>query len=509
MKRFTSLIIAAFIGGTLTIGGFFLLGFQEKQPVKIEHVSATPVKGVSYSNDEGEEMAPLNFTDVAKEVMPGVVHIKSTNMRNARQRGQQPQNPRDIPEPFRRFFEDDMFEHFFGPFGDPRQQQPRQPQPQVGAGSGVIINEEGYIVTNNHVVANADDIEVTLHDNRVMKAKVVGTDPSTDIALLQIRANDLEPLAFANSDEVQVGEWVLAVGNPFNLNSTVTAGIISAKGRNINILNDQNAIESFIQTDAAINPGNSGGALVNMSGGLVGINTAIASPTGAYAGYGFAVPANIVSKVVSDLLKYGAVQRGYLGLLIRDVNGNFARENDLEVTSGVYVDSISENSAAGDADVKEGDVITEVNGKTVKSTGELLETIGRHHPGDEVTLTIDRKGEKMEFDVVLRNQEGEARPLEKKEQDVLSRLGIEVEELEKSEARKLGIGGGVQITELKNGKLKQETDIREGFIITSMNGKAVRSVDDFVSRLKKAEGGVFLEGVYEQYPGKYYYAFGM
>ena len=379
----------------------------------------------------------------------------------------------------------------------------------MGTGSGVIINKDGYIVTNNHVVANADDIEVTLHDNRVLKAKVVGTDPSTDLALLQIRAKDLNPIPLADSDKAEIGEWVLAVGNPFNLNSTVTAGIISATGRNINILNDRNAIEAFIQTDAAINPGNSGGALVNMDGGLVGINTAIASPTGAYAGYGFAVPANLVNKVVSDLLKYGSVQRGYLGLLIRDMDGNFAREKNLEVTNGVYVDSISENSAAGDAGVKAGDVIVGINGESVTSTGELLEIIGSHRPGDEVTLTVDRKGEELKFDVVLRNQEGETQPVKKGDKDVLSILGVDLREVDQETARELGIDGGIQITKLKNGKLQRETDVREGFIITSMNGREVRSVDDFVKRLEKAEGGVFLEGVYEQYPGKYYYAFGM
>ncbi|MFW6202900.1 MAG: trypsin-like peptidase domain-containing protein, partial [Marinilabilia sp.] len=284
MKRFTSLILAAVIGGAITTGSFFLMGFHEPESVKIEHITQTPARKTSNSSGEGGQAVPSGFTEVAKEVMPGVVHIRSTQMQKPR--GNQRRPPQDIPEPFRRFFEDEGFQRFFGPFGNPGQQQP-SPQPRMGAGSGVIINEEGYIVTNNHVIANADDIEVTLHDNRVMKAKVVGTDPSTDLALLQIRADNLDPIPLADSDNAEIGEWVLAVGNPFNLNSTVTAGIISATGRNINILNDQNAIESFIQTDAAINPGNSGGALVNMNGGLVGINTAIASASGVNQGYGF------------------------------------------------------------------------------------------------------------------------------------------------------------------------------------------------------------------------------
>ncbi|MBZ4676933.1 MAG: protease Do [Anaerophaga sp.] len=507
MKRIASYIISGIIGGAIVTGSFFLLGFDERQPIKIEHVSGTPAVSAVYTTDKEGDIVPLNFTDVAKEVMPSVVHIKSTQILNV-----QNYQYRSIPDPFRHFFDDDIFERFFGlPFESPSPspQQPRGPQTRVGTGSGVIISEDGYIVTNNHVIDNADDIEVTLQDNRVLKAKVIGTDPSTDIALIQIRAGDLDPLPLANSDEVEVGEWVLAVGNPFNLNSTVTAGIISAKGRNINILHNQNAIESFIQTDAAINPGNSGGALVNLRGGLVGINTAIASPTGAYAGYGFAVPANIVSKVVDDLLKYGSVQRGYLGLMIRDVDGNLAREKDLDVTSGVYVDSISENSAAGDAGVKVGDVITQVNETRVKSTAELLEIIGRHHPGDKVKLKINRFGKELDFDVVLRNSEGETKPLHKEERDVLTILGVELEEVDKEAARRIGIEGGVKITKLKEGKLKRSTDVREGFIITKVNGNSVRSVKGFVNQLEKIKGGVFLEGVYEDYPGKYYYAFGM
>jgi S1-C subfamily serine protease len=302
---------------------------------------------------------------------------------------------------------------------------------------------------------------------------------------------------------------VLAVGNPFNLNSTVTAGIVSAKGRQINILPDQNAIESFIQTDAAINPGNSGGALVNLNGGLIGINTAIASPTGAYAGYGFAVPSNIVSKVVEDLLKFGKVQRGYLGLMIRSVDGNLAREKDLQVTQGVYVDSIAANSAAGDAGIKVGDVITEVDGKEVSASSELLEIIGRHHPGDKVSLTVDRQGEELEFLVTLRNQEGEEKMYERPAIEILDVIGVELEEIDRKTAGKLDIDGGLRITKLYPGKLKNSTDIRVGFIITKVNGESVKTIDKFVKILDNTEGGVMLEGVYEDYPGTYYYAFGL
>jgi len=299
------------------------------------------------------------------------------------------------------------------------------------------------------------------------------------------------------------------VGNPFNLNSTVTAGIISAKARNINILRDRGAIESFIQTDAAINPGNSGGALVNLQGGLVGINTAIASTTGAYAGYGFAVPSNIVSKVVDDLLEYGMVQRGYLGLMIRSVDGDLAREKELDITTGVYVDSITANSAAGDAGVQVGDVITSVNSTETKTSSHLLEIIGRQRPGDKVNLGINRSGKQLEMEVVLRNQEGETKMTKIKDAPILEILGIELEEIDEKSARSIDIEGGLKITKLSSGKLKRDTDIRKGFIITKVDGKKPGSVDDFVRYLQKAKGGIMLEGVYEDIPGTYYYAFGL
>ncbi len=501
-RKFSLLVFAAILGSALTTGTFLLIDRDGKK-VTVEHLSGTPVVGAAYTVNEDGEMVPLEFTGVAEKVTPAVVHIKSTQIRgmeNYRFRG----SP-DFPDPFG----DEFFRRFFGPEFRFEQPSPGTPQPRIGSGSGVIISSEGYIVTNNHVIRDADDIEVTLNDNRVFKAKVIGTDPSTDLALLKIRAGDLPYLPFVNSDEVKVGEWVLAVGNPFNLNSTVTAGIISARARNINILRDRAAIESFIQTDAAINPGNSGGALVNLQGGLVGINTAIASSTGVYVGYGFAIPSNLVSKVVDDLLEYGTVQRGYLGLMIRSVDGNLAREKDLEVTEGVFVDSISANSAAGDAGMKVGDVITEVNGTETRSSGELLEIIGRHRPGDKVQLKVDRSGKEMEFEVVLRNQEGETRITRRESAGILNILGVELEEIDAETAGRLEIDGGLRITELKAGKLKRQTDIREGFIITGVDGDPVSSVDSFVRYLENTEGGVMLEGIYEDYPGTYYYAFGL
>ncbi|MBN1388061.1 MAG: Do family serine endopeptidase [Bacteroidales bacterium] len=503
MKKFGLLILSAILGSALTIGSFFLFNLNEKEPVRIQHLSGAPVVGTAYTVNEEGDVVPLEFTDVAANVMPAVVHIKSTQV--SRISGNQ---YRSVPDPFRDFFDDDILERFFGPeFNNPRQQ--RELVPRVGSGSGVIINSDGYIVTNNHVIDNADDIEVTLHDNRVYKARVIGTDPSTDLALIQIKGKGLPYIPFVNSDDVEVGEWVLAVGNPFNLNSTVTAGIVSAKARNINILQDQSAIESFIQTDAAINMGNSGGALVNLQGGLIGISTAIASPTGGYAGYGFAVPSNIVSKVVEDLLEYGSVQRGYLGLMIRSVDGNLALEEDLDITQGVYVDSITAESAAGEAGIKVGDVITRVDGSEVKSSSELLELIGRKRPGDKVDLTVNRAGHVKEYTVALRSREGTTGIIVTEPDEILEVLGIELEDIDKNTARKLGIPGGVKITGLHSGKLRNTTDIREGYIITKVDGEQINSKDEFIRIMKDKEGGVMFEGVYEDYPGIYYYAFGI
>jgi Do/DeqQ family serine protease len=407
-------------------------------------------------------------------------------------------------------FGEDFFRYFRGnPQSEGQQRGQSAPRMQMGAGSGVIISEEGYIVTNNHVIDRADEIEVTLHNNESYKAKVIGTDPSTDIALLQIREGDLQGLSFGNSDMAQVGEWVMAIGNPFNLNSTVTAGIISAKGRNINIIDDRSAIEAFIQTDAAINPGNSGGALVNLNGELIGINTAIASPTGAYAGYGFAIPANIVSKVVKDLKEHGMVQRAYLGVMIRDIDGTLMDEKKLKLSEGSYVDSLVANSAASKAGILAGDVITGINDAEVQKSSDLMEQVGRHRPGDEVSVSVDRNGKSMTFQVQLADRNGEFKLASKEEMDIIDILGATFEELDEDSAEKLGIDGGVKIKELENGLLKNQTSVSEGFIITGINHKKVTSVDDIRKSLEKEKGGVLIQGMYENYPGELYFAFGL
>ncbi len=502
-------IISGLIALVISVSTFGLFQWNLKagDTIKIEHISSPPSTNAVYSVDEAGNPVPLDFTQAAAKVMDAVVHIKSTQafknpVNNSPGRDYGPQLP-------------DVFRDFFGDGNSPffRQQIPRGnsgPQLRMGSGSGVIINDKGYIVTNNHVVADADDLEVTLHDNRTFKATVIGTDPSTDLALIQIKGEGFPTLPMVNSDQVKVGEWVMAVGNPMGLNSTVTAGIVSAKGRSINILREQFAVESFIQTDAAINPGNSGGALVNLDGGLVGINTAIASPTGSYTGYGFAVPSNIVNKVVEDLLKYGRVQRGVLGIMIRSVDGNLAKEKDLAINTGVYVDSLFEESAAAEAGIQSGDVIVAIAGKKIRTSPELQEMVARHRPGDALEIVVDRKGKEKTFNVTLSSRsDNKAIASNKEHQEILSILGTDLSTLDEDTARKLDIDGGVKVNKLYAGKLRKYTDMREGYIITKVDGQTVRTLDELVKALKNKKGGVMLEGVYEDIPGVYYYAFGM
>ncbi len=509
MKRtFLATVLSAVLGSATTVG--ILKVVEKDKSIKVEYVSSTPVRSASMNVSASGKAIPMDFTAVAENVMPSVVHIKTESNLSGQEKTFE---YRQLPDAFRDFFNDDMLKDFFGPrfwHQQPHGYGNQGPLLRIGTGSGVIINDNGYIVTNNHVIDQADDIEITLDDNRVFKADVIGTDPSTDLALLKINAKNLKSLPLVDSDSAKVGEWVLAVGNPFNLNSTVTAGIISAKGRNLNILDDKSAVESFIQTDAAINQGNSGGALVNLQGGLVGICSAIASPTGAYAGYGFAVPSNIVKKVVEDLLEYGAVQRGILGIMIAEVNRSLAREKDLKVTSGVYVDSLLANSAAAKAGIKVGDVIKEVDGRKVRTASELRELIALHHPGDEVQLKVDRSGRENEVTVTLNSTEQTFKISRKKLPRVLSSLGADFEDADEKTCKRLGIKGGVEVTKLYSGKLRK-AGMREGFIITAVDGKQVKNIKDLSSKLKsKKDGeGVMLEGVYENASGTYYYAFGM
>lgn len=377
MKKNLSVIMAFIFGIVITLAVVFVTSDKTDETLKVEHLSGVPAQNAVYTKDVNGKIIPLDFTGATKNVMNAVVNIQSTMA------GQ------ESPE------YDEFFRYFFGPDQVPEQQE------RVGIGSGVIINSNGYIITNKHVVEDSKELDVTLRDNRTYKADIVGTDPSTDLALIKIDEKNLPVIAFANSDEAQVGEWVLAIGNPYGLTSTVTAGIISAKSRSLNLSRNQNSIESFIQTDAAINPGNSGGALVNLKGGLVGINTAIASPTGSYSGYGFAVSSNIVSKVAEDLMKFGKVKRAYLGILLHNITGKFARENKLQVNQGAFVDNVIKNGAAARAGIQPGDIIVKVNGIQIRQSSELQEVIAEHHPGDKVNVTVNRKGSTKEFNVVL------------------------------------------------------------------------------------------------------------
>lgn len=446
-------------------------------------------------NNKDFKGGPVDFTDTAKKVLDAVVHIRSTQSSRG---GNQALQPQQLPDFFREFFGD----RFQMPENIPQ-------QPMYGSGSGVIIDEKGHIVTNNHVIDNATELEVTLHNNETYKAVVIGSDPATDLALLQIKADDLEVLSFVDSDDVEIGEWVLAVGNPYSLYSTVTAGIISAKARNININPDKFAIESFIQTDAAINPGNSGGALVDLDGKIVGINSAIASRTGSYTGYGFAIPSNIVTKVVSDLLKYGSVQRGMLGVTIRTMNGNLAEEKQIDFEKGVWVENVGEESAAEKAGIEPGDIIVKVDGINVTTSPRLQEIIAQHRPGDKVSVIVNRKGKEKKFQVTLENVRGTTDISKKENVEMLNYLGADFETLDKETAEKLKLDGGVRVVNLYPGVLRQKTQVRSGYIITHVDGKKVTDVKELVSVLENKKGGVMLEGVYEDIPGKQYYAFGL
>ena len=377
---------------------------------------------------------------------------------------------------------------------------------QEGSGSGVIMSNDGYIITNNHVVENATEIRVILNDKREYEATLIGTDPSTDLAVIKIEGSELPAIKFGNSDNVRIGQWVLAVGNPFELESTVTAGIVSAKGRNINLLRTKSnlAIESFIQTDAAVNPGNSGGALVNLKGELVGINSAIASPTGAFAGYSFAVPVNIVKRVTADLMEYGEVQRALLGISIQEMTQELADNNEMSTVRGVYVAAMGAKSGAKDAGIKVGDIILAINDKEVNSPSELQECVAGYRPGNTVTVTILRDGKEEKIETILKNKYGTTDLVEANATEV--DLGVELVEVSSKDMEEYNITFGVKVLKLKEGKLK-DAGVEEGFVITHIDKHEVKTVENFNEIMAGVKGGVLIEGVYPD-GKKDYYAIG-
>jgi serine protease Do len=472
IKNILKTMVIAIFGGLIAVFAYSKLMPDQERIVKT--VIEQPV-GFAKLVDGGE--TAVNFVPAAQSSIEAVVHVKTETNKEA-------YNP--------------LLEFFYG-------DRYRQTQPLVGFGSGVIITNDGYIVTNNHVVEGSDQISVTLNDKREFKAKLIGTDPSTDIALLKIEGNDFHFIPWGNSDNLMVGEWVLAVGNPFNLTSTVTAGIVSAKGKNIGIIQDQYRMESFIQTDAAVNRGNSGGALVNISGELVGINTAILSPSGGYAGISFAIPVGIVQKVVKDLIEFGTVQRAILGVSIQDITAELAKEKSLEKIEGVYISGVRDDGAAKLAGIQEGDVIIKINDVFVNSSSELQVQVSKYSPNDKVKVELKRNGKTKLFDVTLRNLQGSTEVVKLDEYNDL--LGARFAELTNNDKAELGIKYGVKVAKLSAGKLRAE-GVREGFVITKINNQQVNSISQLKKVVNSTNGGVYIEGVYPDGIIAYY-AFGL
>ena len=486
MKKILGSFLIAIAGGVVALGAYSLIDRKNEKDTSSVQREQVPAYLASMPGTVSTMVLP-DFTEAAANTVHAVVHIKTEYQRKS--------SVYDYFVDFRDFFGD---------------RTPRGGNaPIIATGSGVIISPDGYIVTNNHVVTESNKVEVTLNDKRTFNAEIVGLDPSTDLALLKIDAKDLPYTVYGNSDQLKVGEWVLAVGNPFNLTSTVTAGIVSAKARNINILGspDGSAIESFIQTDAAVNRGNSGGALVNTRGELVGVNAAIASGTGYYAGYSFAIPSNIVRKVVADLKEFGTVQRGFMGVSIRELDSKLAAEQGISDIRGVYVAEVTENGSARDAGIRSGDIIMNIEGVAVNSTSELLEIVGQHRPGDKVNVAVKRNNKDLSFNVTLRNRDGDTKPVKREEVNVDLVLGASFEPVSDDLKSQLGIENGLQVSKLGDGKLRN-AGIRQGFIITQIDGKRITNRQDLANALASKKGGVLVEGIYPNRT-RAYYGFGM
>ncbi|HEX2968844.1 MAG TPA: Do family serine endopeptidase [Bacteroidales bacterium] len=441
----------AILGAVVAL--FAYTKFIEKAPAEVMKDSARNYdnEAQAYLTSLQQRAGQIDFTYAAEQTVHAVVHVRTKSMMGA-----EPQNP--------------IMEFFYGP---QYQQKPREVR---GYGSGVIISADGYIITNNHVIEDAEDVEVALNDRRIFTAEVIGRDPATDLALLKIKGTNFPFIRYGNSDELKVGEWVLAVGNPFNLTSTVTAGIVSAKGRSLQLNQGDYAIESFIQTDAALNMGNSGGALVDTNGNLVGITSAILSPSGAYAGNSFAIPVSIVKKVIDDIREFGTVQRALIGVNIKDVDNEDADKFKLDEVKGVLITNVVDNGAAEAAGLKEDDIIVGFDGQPVNTVSELQEHVGRHRPGDKATLTYLRNGKENSISLVLKNASGNTNVVR---YDAGSNVafGAKLQAVESSDMKKFRIDYGVKVIDPGNGRFK-DIGVPKGFIILSINGKKVEKPSD-------------------------------
>jgi Do/DeqQ family serine protease len=484
LGTFLGIFAAAIFGGAIALMGY--VSFIE--PSSLAGKNAAQTSDFLQANYQKEDkkvkldITPqprTSFTEAAHQVTPTVVHIRTFSTKT------NPNNPRM----------NDMLREFFGDSTPIPENDGQRVHPQ-GSGSGVIISENGYIVTNNHVIDDAESISVVLDDKRTYEAELIGTDPTTDLALLKIEEAGLAYLAFGNSDVVQVGEWVLAVGNPFDLTSTVTAGIVSAKARNINILRNAGgyAIESFIQTDAAVNPGNSGGALVNTKGELIGINSAIATKTGSFSGYSFAIPSQLVEKVINDLKEFGEVQRGLLGIRIQNITPEIAQAAGLDKIQGIYVSDVGEESAAKEAKIQTGDVITHINDKAVNSSSELQELVARHRPGVSITVQYLRNGKQNRTEAVLRNRLGSTQLASRTESNLkINTLGGEFRTLTQSEEDELGTKG-IKIVKVTKGRL-QNAGVPKDFVITHLDKEQIVSPEQLKRSLQDKKGAVLIEGI--------------
>ncbi len=483
MKQLFKFLLVGIVGGIVSLGIYTVIMPSNMNDTDSDG-NNPKFQFTNFTSSPSVPIESLDFVSAAKKSVNAVVHVNTTF----------------------------QAQKYYNPWSQIFGGEKYFSEQQKASGSGVIISGDGYIVTNNHVIDNAADIQVTTNDNHTYTAKLVGADPGTDIALLKIEEKNLPAITLGDSDNLQVGEWVLAVGNPFNLTSTVTAGIVSAKARNINIMHydptDQVfPLESFIQTDAAVNPGNSGGALVNGRGELVGINTAIASTTGSYSGYSFAVPVSIVKKVTADLLEFGSVQRAYIGINISNIDQKLLQEDKLPTTEGAYVRGLLDGGAAQDAGIQEGDIITGVEGRAITNVTQLQEQIGKYRPGDEVKLSLLRQNKTEDVNVTLRDRNGNTDITKRTIEDANRIFGAKLETLSDQEKTKLNLGNGVKVGDLADGKLKK-AGISKGFIITQIDKQPVDSPEDVSRILNSKRGGVLVEGIHPNGQPDYY-GFGM